>query len=180
MVYFHRRGWDSRTHAVRALPGKDDAKLERCEKEGGGRDFRSTGRRRASHEKRNRTQVSNHRKTAVQEYGYRLPRFPADFTLRLQICDPEPRLLDGRCRDISEDGLAARIPESLSVGTRVTLILTLPGKPVSLPVAATVSHQDHGEHGFAFKFSSQNQREQVQKYVLTLRSGHFALRRSPK
>ena len=98
----------------------------------------------------------------------------------LQVSDPEPRLLDARCRDISEDGLAARISVSLDVGTRVTLLLTLPGKSVSLPIAATVSHQDHGDHGFAFKFSSQNEREQVQKYVLTLRSGTFALRRGPK
>jgi hypothetical protein len=124
--------------------------------------------------------VTNQRKTSVQEYGYRLPRFPADFSLVLQISDPEPRLLDARCRDISEDGLAARVSEPLSVGTRVTLLLTLPGKSVPLPIAATVSHQDRGDHGFAFKFSSQNEREQVQKYVLTLRSGNFALRRSPK
>jgi hypothetical protein len=124
--------------------------------------------------------VTNPRRTTVQEYGYRLPRFPADFSLVLQVSDPEPRLLDARCRDISEDGLAARISESLSVGARVTLLLTLPGKAVSLPIAATVSHQDHGDHGFAFKFSSQNEREQVQKYVLTLRSGNFALRRGPK
>jgi PilZ domain len=124
--------------------------------------------------------VSKERKTTVQEYGYRLPRFPADFSLVLQISDPEPRLLDARCRDISEDGIAARVAESLPIGSRVTLLLTLPGKSASLPIAATVSHQDRGEHGFAFKFSSQNEREQVQKYVLSLRSGTFALRRSPK
>ncbi|MGH9499984.1 MAG: PilZ domain-containing protein [Terriglobales bacterium] len=128
----------------------------------------------------NGTQLSKERKVAIQEYGYRLPRFPADFSLVLQTTDPTPRLLDARCRDISEDGLAARVSEALAVGARVTLLLTLPGKSSSLPIAATVSHQDRGDHGFAFKFSSQNEREQVQKYVLTLRSGNFALRRSPK
>jgi hypothetical protein len=124
--------------------------------------------------------MTNPRKTAIQDYGYRLPRFPADFSLVLQVSDPAPSLLDARCRDISEDGLAARISESLNVGACVTLLLTLPARPASLPIAATVSHQDHGEHGFAFRFSSQNEREQVQKYVLSLRSGNFALRRSPK
>jgi hypothetical protein len=119
-------------------------------------------------------------RTSVHEFGYRLPRFPADFRLLVQLSDPEPKLLDARCRDISEDGLAANITESISVGTRVTLLITLPGKPVSIPIAATVSHQDHGEHGFAFRFSSQNEREHVRKYVLSLRSGTFALRRSPK
>lgn len=119
-------------------------------------------------------------KNSVHEFGYRLPRFPADFRLLVQLSDPEPKLLDARCRDISEDGLAAHITESIPVGTRVHLLVTLPGKPVSISVAATVSHQDHGEHGFVFKFSSQNEREQVRKYVLSLRSGTFALRRSPK
>ena len=124
--------------------------------------------------------MSKERTTTAQEFGYRLPRFPADFNLVVQISDPEPRLVDARCRDISEDGLAARVSASLAVGSRVILLLTLPGKPASLPIAAVVSHQDRGDHGFAFQFSSQNEREQVQKYVLTLRSGNFALRRSPK
>jgi hypothetical protein len=124
--------------------------------------------------------VAKQSKGAIKEFGYRVPRFPADFRLLLQTSDPEPRLLDARCRDISEDGLAAQVPETFPVGTPVILVLTLPGKPISLRIAATVSHQDNGEHGFAFKFSSQNQREQVQKYVLTLRSGNFALRRTPK
>jgi hypothetical protein len=123
--------------------------------------------------------VTNQRKNGIKEFGYRVPRFPADFRLLLQTSDPEPRLLDVRCRDISEDGLAAQVPECLNIGTRVTLMLTLPGKVTSLRIAATVSHQDHGEHGFAFNFSSQNQREYVQKYVLSLRSGSFALRRPP-
>jgi len=113
----------------------------------------------------------------VKDFGYRLPRFPADFRLLLQTPGPEPRLLDARCRDISEDGLAAQLAERISVGTRVTLMLTLPGRATSLSIAATVSHETNGEHGFAFNFSSQNQREQVQRYVISLRSSSFALRR---
>src|SRR5581483_9719934 len=127
-----------------------------------------------------RATMSNEQKGVVTKFGYRVPRFPADFRLLVQTTEPESKLLDARCRDISEDGLAAHIAESLSVGTRVVLVLTLPGKTTSLRVAATVSHQDHGEHGFAFNFSSQNQREHVQKYVISLRNGSFALRRSPK
>jgi len=122
--------------------------------------------------------VSNQRKTAIQDYGYRLPRFCANFSLLLQISDPKPRLIDARCRDISEDGLAARIAESLEVGTRVTLLLTLPGKAASLPIAATVSHQDRGDHGFTFNFLSQDEREEVYKYVLTLRNRNSTSPRS--
>ena len=124
--------------------------------------------------------MSNQDRGAVTKFGYRLPRFPSDLRLLVQTTEPEPRLLDARGRDISEDGLAAQVSEWLPVGTSVVLLLTLPGKATSLQVAATVSHQNQGEHGFAFKFSSQNEREHVQKYVISLCSGSFALRRSPK
>ena len=124
--------------------------------------------------------MSNQDKGVVTKFGYRLPRFPADFRLLVQTTEPEPKLLEARCRDISEDGLAAQIGDCLPVGTRVFLLLTLPGKATALQIAATVGHQDGGDHGFAFNFESQNQREQVQKYVISLRNGSFALHRSPK
>jgi len=124
--------------------------------------------------------MSDQHNGVVTKFGYRVPRFPADFRLLVQTTEGEPRLLEARCRDISEDGLAAHVAESLANGTRVVLLLTLPGKATALQIAATVGHQDGHEHGFAFHYLSQNQREHVQKYVMSLRSGSFALHRSPK
>jgi hypothetical protein len=124
--------------------------------------------------------VTNQKKSRVQEFGYRTPRFPADFHFLLQISDPKPRLIDAQCIDISSDGLAARMAESLSTGMQVTLMLALPGHTSTLRIAARVSHQHHGEHGFAFIFSSQNERESIQKYVATMRTSTLALRRSPR
>src|SRR5690242_16281195 len=88
--------------------------------------------------------MSNQHKGVITKFDYRVPRFPADFRLLVQTTEPQPRLLDARCLDISEDGLAAQIAESLPVGTGVILLLTLPGKTTSLQVAATVSHETHG------------------------------------
>ena len=124
--------------------------------------------------------MANEKKSRIQEFGYRTPRFPADFHFLLQISEPKPRLIDARCVDISSDGLAARMAESLSAGTLVTLMLALPGHTSTLRIAARVSHQHQGEHGFAFIFSSQHERESIQKYMATMRTSTLALRRSPR
>lgn len=117
------------------------------------------------------------RKPNVQEFGYRAPRYPANFHFLLQTSDPKPRLLDAQCIDISSDGMAAKMAESLNVGTSVTLMLALPGRANTLRIAARVGHQQGGEHGFVFVFSSQQERESIQKYVASMRRGTIALRR---
>ena len=116
--------------------------------------------------------MSKEQKSRVQEFGYRVPRFPADFHLLLQTGDPEPRVLEARCTDISVDGLAVRMPDRLSVGTRVTLVLTLPGSSTSLRVAGRVIYQKNDEHGLTFVFSSPQERESVGKQLssVTLRT----------
>ena len=124
--------------------------------------------------------MTHEKKTKVQEFGYRVPRFPADFHFVLQISDPKPRLLDARCSDISSDGLAAKMAESLPVGTQVTLMLALLGNSNTLRIAARVSHQQRGEHGFAFIFASQHERESIQKYLASVRTSTLALRRTPR
>jgi len=114
----------------------------------------------------------------IQQFGYRVPRFPADFHFLLQINDPKPRILDAQCTDISCDGLAAKMAEGLSVGTQVTLMLSLPGQHDTLRIGGRVSHQHSGEHGFAFVFTSQRERECVQKYVSSFRTKTVGLRPS--
>jgi hypothetical protein len=121
--------------------------------------------------------MTNGRKQNVQEYGYRAPRFRANFHFQLQTSDPKPRLIDAHCVDISSDGMAATIAESLGVGTTVTLMLVLPGRTSTVRIAARVNHQQGGEHGFVFAFSSQQERESIQKYLASMRSSTIALRR---
>jgi hypothetical protein len=117
------------------------------------------------------------RKSNIQEFGYRVPRFRANFHFQLQTSDPKPRLVDAQCVDISSDGMAAKLAESLTIGQPVALMLSLPGRATTLRIAARVSHQQRGEHGFVFVFSSQQERESIQKYLSSLRSSTIALRR---
>jgi hypothetical protein len=113
----------------------------------------------------------------IYSYGYRVPRFPDDFRLFVQIDEHHSALLGARCTDLSEAGLAAEIKESLEIGARVTLILTLPGTSTSMRIAANVIHRQGEGYGFAFAFSSQSQQSSIHKY---LESRHSPAVRSPE
>jgi len=107
--------------------------------------------------------------SGIYEFGYRTPRFPADFHFLLQTGGPDPRLIDARCLDISEEGIAAQIAEHLNVGAVVTMILTFPGMASTVRIAARVCNRQDEDHGFAFLFSSQSERDDVRRYVASLR-----------
>ena len=101
----------------------------------------------------------------IYKFGYRAPRYRADFSLLLQTDDRLPSLLDARCIDLSEDGLAAKTKASLQIGAKVTLILTLPGISTSMRIAARVTNRQVDGYGFAFIFSSPNERSYMHEYL---------------
>ncbi len=105
----------------------------------------------------------------IYDYGYRTPRFPADFRLLVQTDDRLPALLDARCSNLSEDGLAAEIVGGLEIGVKVTLILSLPGNPTSMRIAARVTNRNDDGYGFAFIFSSQKERSYIFDYLSSQR-----------
>jgi PilZ domain-containing protein len=106
----------------------------------------------------------------IYSYGYRAPRYRADFRLLVQSGDRVPALLDARCTDLSEDGLAAKTKASLEIGTTVTLIMTLPGISNSMRIAARVTNRQVEGYGFAFIFSSHNERSYMHEYLESRRS----------
>ncbi len=105
----------------------------------------------------------------IYNYGYRTPRFPVDFRLLLQTDDGLPRLLDARCTNLSEDGLALELDESLELDAKVTLILTLPGKSTSMRIAASVTNRRQDGYGLAFIFFSQAERKYVCDFLASRR-----------
>jgi hypothetical protein len=106
----------------------------------------------------------------IYDFGYRAPRFGADFRLFLQIDNLHSALLDARCIDLSEDGLAVESRASLEIGTVVTLILTLPGTSISRRIAARVTNCRVNRYGFAFIFSSQQEKSYMHEYLDSRRS----------
>lgn len=106
----------------------------------------------------------------VYSFGYRAPRFRTDFRLLLQTENGNVSVQNGRCKDISEDGLAAQFWSPLEVGTAVTLVLTVPGSSKTMRIAARVTNRHHDFYGFAFIFSCQDQRSYIQAFVENLHS----------
>jgi len=111
---------------------------------------------------------------SIYTFGYRVPRFRTDFHLLLQTEGQQRTLLDGRCMDISEDGLGAEFHTSLELGTNVNLILTLPDSSTSVRVNARVANRCGDVYGFAFLFFSQADRERVKRYVRSLQPARGA------
>jgi hypothetical protein len=105
----------------------------------------------------------------IYDFTYRTPRFPADFRLLLQTDDLPPRLLDARCSNLSEDGLAVEISEPLEIGAKVTLILNLPGEPTAMRIAAKVFNRHPDGYGCAFIFSSESERKYICDYLASPR-----------
>ena len=104
----------------------------------------------------------------IREFGYRRPRVCANFHLWLQTGGAETRVMDARCRDLSEDGLAAEMSEPLAVGTCVTFVFTLPNTTDSFYLKAIVKSQNDLVHGFNFIYSSQTERDFVHEYLVYL------------
>ena len=104
----------------------------------------------------------------IREFGYRKPRVCANFHLWLQTGGADARVLDARCRDLSEDGLAAELNEPLAVGTCVEFVFTLPNSPGSFHLKATVASQNDCVHGFNFIYSSQAERDFIDDYLVCL------------
>lgn len=120
------------------------------------------------------------RMSNTYEFGYRLPRFRADFHFLLQTEGPQSHVANAQCVDISEEGMAAQVPEKLAVGATVTLILTLPGTTRPLRIPARVITQQEEDHGLIFMFSSEAEREEVQRYVASLHSSTVRLPPRPR
>jgi hypothetical protein len=105
----------------------------------------------------------------VYSFSYRLPRFNVDFRFWLHVEQEGGEVLNARCLDISEEGLAAELSASLSIGTAVILSLPLPGPANTLLVRANVIHAKEKNHGFRFMFLSQGERDKVYSYLEQLR-----------
>ncbi len=112
----------------------------------------------------------------IHNYGYRAPRYCADFHLLLQTLNPSPMILDAHCTSLSEDGLAAEVNASLEIGTNLTIIMTLPGSPRSLRVSARVTNLQADGYGFAFVFGDDEMKRYLRNY---LESNSSSMVRSP-
>jgi len=61
-----------------------------------------------------------------------------------------PVIIQGKCKNLSELGLAAKVDEELGLGDAVLLQVELPGSPKPVVLHATVRHREEDRYGFEF------------------------------
>ena len=101
----------------------------------------------------------------IREFQYRAPRFDTDFHFLL-LTDLGQLVLHGRCLEISKQGLVAWVSEPLEVGTKATLILTLPGGSSEMMIAAVVTRRHGPDHAFTFVSIPAPDRPHLHQYLL--------------
>jgi hypothetical protein len=106
----------------------------------------------------------------TRTFEYRLPRFVTDFHVFVQPDGHTAVPSDGRCTDISEEGLGARLRMSLEVEAKVHLIFTAPGATASVRIPARVVSAADGSYGFEFLFANPKERNYVKDYISRLSS----------
>jgi len=125
-----------------------------------------------------RTQVGSKNQNDIYPFGYRKPRFDLNFSVLLQIDAQPPRVIDARCINISEDGIAIAAIEELVVGSVVTVVMTAPNSSQSIRIPAKVNSRDEKQYGFVFLFPSEIERQSLQTYLSSIRPEPIRLSRT--
>lgn len=92
----------------------------------------------------------------------RFPRYRTNLPVRIR--DRQQRTLDGWCFVIAEGGLGAHLPEPISEGSIVQLVLALSAYSTPLKVLAVVRHQLDRQHGFEFLSLTEDERLSVRQF----------------
>lgn len=106
--------------------------------------------------------------TEVRTFGFRAPRFEVRFGFTLHV-DSSHGSYEALCRDISEEGLAADLPETLAVDTPVTLTIVFPGTSLPLRIKARIEYRQGRRYGLSFLYSCVEERAEVQSFLESLR-----------
>lgn len=100
----------------------------------------------------------------VRAFGFRAPRVSANFSFLLEVMGTGERY-EARCTDISEDGIAAELPEPIPRNTEVTIRMLLPGATTLLQLQGSVEYSQESRCGVNFLNLSPEERKQIQLFV---------------
>ena len=101
----------------------------------------------------------------------RHPRLPLDVRMMVRVTTSAVTTrLKARSVDISESGLACKLPEELTDGQAVTLEFALPLCPETFKVQAVVRHRKGSRHGFEFVKLPPEYRDRIKKVLEALPS----------
>ena len=101
----------------------------------------------------------------VKHFGYRIPRYTFPGKLSIEVrCAGSARTIPAKSIDISADGIAVVIGETISLGTPVLLTIPL-GESSVVSVAGRVFNQCGEVCNITFEFPTAEQYEQILKRI---------------
>ena len=99
----------------------------------------------------------------MQKFGYRNPRYPVDFPVRLTIRDSSQTV---RCRNISLDGMRLQIRAGLALYTRGEVSFDY--DDLSFALRVRVAHSGSASGGVKFMYESEDQKSAVLELIARL------------
>jgi len=99
----------------------------------------------------------------MRKFDYRAPRFSVDLPIRLTF---EDSMQDGRCREISTEGMKLELREPLSPNSCGRVRVSYLNFRLELPVR--VAHSGASYDGVKFVYESDEQRDDVNRLVAVL------------
>jgi hypothetical protein len=99
----------------------------------------------------------------MRRFDYRVPRISIDLPILLTLGGSTR---NGRCKEISIDGMKVELTEPVSPGSSGTVDLSYEGLSLMLPVRVARSEPDWG--AVQFVYESKEQRDAVARFVAFL------------
>lgn len=99
----------------------------------------------------------------MRKFDYRAPRFVVDFPVRLSF---EGAIQQGRCREISTEGMKLELLEPLAPDAQGTVLLN--HQDIILELTIRVAHSGSYFDGVKFVYDSEEQRDEVNRLVARL------------
>jgi len=99
----------------------------------------------------------------MQKFEYRTPRYKVDLPVLLILADAR---IQGRCREISKEGMSVQFGESL--GSEVNGTVSLNYKNLALDLGVSVTHSGNGTDGLKFRFETEQEKAAVERLVALL------------
>jgi PilZ domain len=96
----------------------------------------------------------------MQKFEYRSPRYHVDLPVVMNL---ESRMVPGRCREISKEGMLVELTEPVAPDSSGSVSIRYRGLLVEISV--TVAHSGSGQEGLKFVFRCDQDRMVIERLV---------------
>jgi hypothetical protein len=104
---------------------------------------------------------------SVRSFGFRAPRISTNFSFLLEV-PSSGKHYNAVCTDLSDEGLAAEMPEPIPEGTEVIARLLFPGSTQPIQIKGSIEHSQDQRCGVTFADLSGDELGQLQSFIRSM------------